>query len=247
MTAQFCAHSGCAIGRLCLPPPAPGVAPPPVWHIANGGDRAFGPRPTSSSPAPASTSCPGPPHGRPGVVHPDLIDGQDAGARVPRGRRGVCFGIRPPGRCWPRGSGRPRVLSRTRIVGTDSFSRRPRGRRIPARPDGRTRGVRDDASPPGGATSAVGGRLREAAALASAGSWEFDLRTGDRWAEGMPTFFGVRRGQQPEPRRHGCRVHVVDRGHGDPGRPAGRPGSRAPLRGRPLGTRGPVVAIRGTN
>ena len=213
--AQFCAHGGCAVGRLCLPPPAPGVAPPsPVWHIANGGDDGVLRAATGELLA------------RPGVdlgarvlatARPvwftDLVDGHHAGVESDGDGGAFASAFALPVLVGGQVVAALEFFSRTRIEVTDSFldvlaavgaqlgrvAERESLVAMLRRSEDQRRAAEE--------------RLREAQALAGVGSWEFDLRTGEsRWSEGMQALFGVEPGHHPSLDATIARVHVVDRG-----------------------------------
>lgn len=213
--AQFCAHVGCAVGRLCLPPPAPGAEPPsPVWHIANGGDdRALRAatdellaRPGVDLGARVLASA------RP-VWFTDLIDGQDAGPESTGDGEAFASAFALPVHVGGEVVAALEFFSRTRIEVTDSFldvlaAVGAQLGRVAER-EGLMATLRRSEEQ----RRAAEERLREAQALAGAGSWEFDPRTGEgRWSEGMQTLFGVEPGQHPSLDATIARVHVVDRG-----------------------------------
>ena len=213
--AQFCAHVGCAVGRLCRPSPAPGVEPPsPVWHIANGGDdRALRAatdellaRPGVDLGARVLASA------RP-VWFTDLIDRQDAGTESNGDGGAFASAFSLPVHVGGEVVAALEFFSRTRIEVTDSFldvlaAVGAQLGRVAER-EGLAATLRRSEEQ----RRAAEERLREAQALAGVGSWEFDPRTGEsRWSEGMQALFGLEPGEHPSLDATIARVHVVDRG-----------------------------------
>ena len=212
--AQFCAHIGCAVGRLCPSPPAHGPEQPgPVWHIANGGDdqalraaiEELLARPGVDLGARVLATA------RP-VWFTDLIDGQDVGAESHGDGAAFASAFALPVVAGHEVVAALEFFSLTRIEVTDSFldvlasvgaqlGRVAERERLVATLR-RSEEQRREAER----------RLREAQALAGLGSWEFDLRTGEsRWSEGMQALFGLDPGQHLSLDATIARVHVVDR------------------------------------